>query len=171
MSWPITFILKKLTPKLIRCVKIKDSSCKISKHKVIRTILKKINFPLAMPSANKSSNVSPVDAFDVVDEFKKKVKLVIDGGKSRIGIESTVIDLTNFPQILRPGIIDSNSIKKILKLKLSKNPKSKQVRSPGMMRKHYSPGIPVLVNQTKYDKKSAFIYLGKRYKNNKNFLA
>ena len=92
-----------------------------------------------MPSANKSSNVSPVCALDVVDEFKKKVKLVIDGGKSRIGIESTVIDLTNFPQILRPGIIDSNAIKKILKSKLLKSPKSKRIRSPGMMRKHYSP--------------------------------
>ena len=50
----------------------------------------------------------------------KKSKVSYCGGKSRIGIESTVIDLTNFPQILRPGIIDSNSIKKILKLKLSK---------------------------------------------------
>ena len=171
---PITFILKKkINSKInpLASAKLKTVAIRFPNHKVIRSILKKINFPLAMPSANKSCNVSPVCALDVVDEFKKKVKLIIDGGKSRIGIESTVIDLTNFPQILRPGIIDSNSIKKILKSKLFKSPKSKRVRSPGMMGKHYSPGIPVLVNQTKHDKKSAFIYLGKRYKNNKNFFS
>ena len=70
-----------------------------------------------MPSANKSTNVSPVTAEDVFDEFKKKIKLMIDGGKCKIGIESTVIDLTDAPKILRPGIIDKISIEKILKKK------------------------------------------------------
>ena len=58
-----------------------------------------------MPSANKTSNVSPVKASDVFEEFKSKVKYILDGGNSKIGIESTVIDLTGSPQILRPGII------------------------------------------------------------------
>ena len=49
-----------------------------------------------MPSANKSTNVSPVSSNDVFDEFKKKIKLILDGGKCKIGIESTVIDLTGF---------------------------------------------------------------------------
>ena len=48
-----------------------------------------------MPSANISSSVSPVCAQDVFDEFKKKIKFIVDGGQSKIGIESTVIDLTN----------------------------------------------------------------------------
>jgi L-threonylcarbamoyladenylate synthase len=82
-----------------------------------------------------------------------------------------VIDLTKFPEILRPGIIDNSSIKKILKSKLIKRSKSKRLRSPGMMKKHYSPGIPVLINQKKHDAKSAFIYLGKRYKKNKYFFS
>ena len=171
---PITFILnKKINSKInpLASAKLTTVAVRFPKHKVIRTILKKINFPLAMPSANKSFNVSPVCALDVVDEFKKKVKLIIDGGKSKIGIESTVIDLTKFPEILRPGIIDNSSIKKILKSKLIKRSKSKRLRSPGMMKKHYSPGIPVLINQKKHDAKSAFIYLGKRYKNNKYFFS
>jgi len=112
---PITFILnKKINSKInpLASAKLTTVAVRFPKHKVIRTILKKINFPLAMPSANKSFNVSPVCALDVVDEFKKKVKLIIDGGKSKIGIESTVIDLTKFPEILRPGIIDNSSIKK-----------------------------------------------------------
>ena len=60
----------------------------------MKTILKFLKFPLAMPSANLSSSLSPVNASDVFDEFKKKLKIIIDGGKSKIGIESTVIDVT-----------------------------------------------------------------------------
>tara|TARA_Y100001958_G_C21055278_1_gene419997 strand:- start:233 stop:766 length:534 start_codon:yes stop_codon:yes gene_type:complete len=124
-----------------------------------------------MPSANKSTSVSPVIAKDVFDEFQKKIPLIIDGGKSKVGIESTVIDLTSYPKILRPGKIHKNLIEKVLKLKLKKNMQERIVKSPGMMKKHYSPGIPVLINQKKYDGKSAFIYIGKKYKNKKNFFS
>ena len=65
-----------------------------------------------MPSANKSTNVSPVNSLDVFDEFKRKLKIIIDGGKCKIGIESTVIDLTSIPKILRPGIIDKKILRK-----------------------------------------------------------
>ena len=124
-----------------------------------------------MPSANKSTSVSPVSSKDVYEEFKKKISFILDGGKSKIGIESTVIDLTNKPKILRPGIIDKIKIEKTLKLKISNTNNYKKNRSPGMMKKHYSPGIPVLINQNKYDGKSAFIYLGSKYKNKKNFFS
>ena len=53
-----------------------------------------------MPSANLSSGLSPTNAFDVFEEFKKKLKIIINGGKSKIGIESTVVDLTKEPKIL-----------------------------------------------------------------------
>ena len=171
---PITFILKrkhkcKIHP--LACAKLNTIAIRFPKHKVTRSILRRINFPLAMPSANKSTNVSPVRAEDVFDEFKKKIKLIIDSGKSKIGIESTVIDLTDFPKILRPGIITKRDIEKILEKKIGKNSKNKQIKSPGMMKKHYSPGIPVAVNQKKHDGKSAFIYLGKKYENKRNFFS
>ncbi len=171
---PITFILKKKKNSKIHklaSAKLNTVAVRFPKHKVVRSILKKINFPLAMPSANKSTCVSPVSANDVFDEFKNKIQLIVDGGKSKIGIESTVIDLTNDPEILRPGIIERKSIEKILRLKLNKNSKNRSIKSPGMMRKHYSPGIPVIINQKKHDKKSAFIYLGKKYKNKKDFFS
>ena len=79
--------------------------------------------------------------------------------------------MTNEPKILRPGIIDKSIIEKILKKKIKKNTLYRKIRSPGMMKKHYSPGIPVLINQKKYDGKSAFIYLGKKHKNKKNFFS
>ncbi len=171
---PITFVLKKkINSKIhpLASAKLKTVAIRFPKHKAIRSILKEINYPLAMPSANKSTSVSPVSAKDVFDEFKKKNLLIIDGGKSKIGIESTVVDLTDKPTILRPGVIDKNLIEKILKFKIKNNTKNKIIISPGMMKKHYSPGIPVLINQKKHDKKSAFIYLGNRYKNKKNFFS
>ena len=169
---PITFILKKKNYSKIHSLalaKLKTVAVRFPNNTIARTILKKINFPLAMPSANKSKSISPVSAKDVYEEFKKKIPLIIDGGVSRVGIESTVIDLTTYPRILRPGRIHQKLIEKTLKLKIKNKVHNKINKSPGMMKKHYSPGIPVLINQKKYDGKSAFIYFGNKYKNKKNF--
>jgi len=171
---PITFILKKKKNSQIHSsasAGLSTVGVRFPKHKIARSILKKIKFPLAMPSANKSTGVSPVSSQDVYEEFKKKISLILEGGKCKIGIESTVIDLTNNPKILRPGIIDKSKIEKILKLKINNFKNHKKNRSPGMMKKHYSPGIPVLINQNRYDGKSAFLYLGSKYKNKKNFFS
>ena len=100
-------------------------------------------------------------------KISKKLSIIIDGGKSKIGIESTVVDLTGRPKVLRPGIISSNDIKKILKVSLSKT-KSK-IKSPGMLKHHYSPGIPVIVGQKPKNKDDAYIVFGKKYKNIKNY--
>ena len=124
-----------------------------------------------MPSANKSSNVSPVNSKDVFDEFKTKLKIIIDGGKCKIGIESTVIDLTSNPKILRPGVLDKKVIENSLKIKIKTHKKKNKILSPGMMKKHYSPGIPVVINQKKHDGKSAFIYIGNKHKNKKDFFS
>jgi L-threonylcarbamoyladenylate synthase len=170
---PITFILKKKKNSKIQSIanaKLKTVAVRFPKHKIVRSILKKIKFPLAMPSANISSNLSPVCARDVFDEFKRKIKIV-DGGQSKIGIESTVIDLTSKPKILRPGIIGVQKIKKILKLPIKNKNNNLKVKSPGMLKKHYSPGIPVFINQSKFEKKSAVIYLGKKFENKKNFFS
>ena len=171
---PITFILKKNKSSRINSLasaKLQTVAIRFPEHKIVRSILKNINYPLAMPSANISYNVSPVCAQDVHEEFKKKIQLIIDGGRSKIGIESTVIDLTNKPAVLRPGIIDFSKIEKILKLKIKRTSKNLKVKSPGILKKHYSPGIPILINQKKTDNKSAFIYLGNKYKNNKKFFS
>ena len=113
---PITFILKKSRKSKVHpiaCANLNSIAVRFPKHKIIRSILKKTNFPLAMPSANKSTNVSPVNSIDVLEEFNNKIKIIIDGGKSKIGIESTIVDLTSTPTILRPGIISKNMIEKL----------------------------------------------------------
>ena len=170
---PITFILNKKDSSKIHTLasaELRTIAIRFPGHKVVRSILKKLNYPLAMPSANRSSRISPVNSVDVYEEFREKI-IIIDGGNCKIGIESTVIDLTSSPKILRPGIINKTQIEKILKMKLKKTKLTKKIISPGILKKHYSPGIPVKINQTKYDGKSAYIYLGSKFKNKKNFFS
>ena len=167
---PITFVLKKKDKSKIQSsvtAKLNTVAIRFPNHRTTRSILKKLNFPLAMPSANLSSGISPVSALDVSDEFKKKIKIIINSGNSKIGIESTVVSLVGKPKILRPGIIAAKTIKKFLNVTIIK--KSSKIISPGMLKKHYSPGIPVILNQKRADKNCALITFGKKYKNKTNY--
>ena len=168
---PLTYILKKKEKSKVSKfanAKLKTIAVRFPKNKIIRSLLKKLTFPLAIPSANISTGVSPTEPLDVVDEFKNKIKFILDGGKSTIGLESTVINLSGKPKILRPGAISYIQIEKILRKQVSNVTKSKFVISPGMHKKHYSPGIPIKLNSIKSDYKAAFIVFGKKYKMKKN---
>ena len=163
---PITFILKKKSSSRVSNIanaKLDTIAVRFPKNKDIRKILKKLNFPLAMPSANKSSSISPVCAKDVAEEFKNKLKIILDGGKCKIGIESTVLNLVGNICILRPGIITSKQIENVLKIKIKTSSKQKTIRSPGSLKKHYSPGIPMYINKKYCPEKYAFITFGKKY--------
>ena len=137
-------------------------------NRLIKSLLKNLSFPLAIPSANVSSGVSPIKANDVIDEFGKKIKFILDGGTSKIGLESTVINLIGKIQILRPGAISAKQISAVLRKKVSIITKVKKIKSPGMLKKHYSPGIPIKLNSNKSDYKAAFIVFGKQYKKGEN---
>jgi len=93
------------------------------KNKITQYLLSKLNFPLAAHSANISSKLSPVTMADVKDEFGNKIKLILNGGKTKIGLESTIVDLTDKVSILRPGGISIRLLEKTLrqKLKLKKH--------------------------------------------------
>jgi L-threonylcarbamoyladenylate synthase len=77
--------------------------------------------------------------------------MIIDGGVCKVGIESTVIDLTTKPKILREGGLSSEVIEKFLKMKLFEN-KNKIIKSPGQIGLHYSPGMPIYMNREKATK-------------------
>ena len=162
---PITFVLKKKKKSLLSnlaTAKLKTVAVRFPKNKVLRQILKSLNFPLAIPSANKSSHISPVTAEDVAQEFKSSLKIILNDGPCKIGLESTVIDLTSKPKILRPGLISPEAISKKLSKIIRINHNSKIVKAPGMLKRHYSPGIPIKLNQTKTKNNEAFIVFGKR---------
>ena len=100
---PITFVLKlKKNSNISKNVtnNKKTLAVRFPKHSLTRKLLKMLKYPLAAPSANISTKISPVSKEDVKDEFGKKIKFILDGGQSKIGLESTIISLINKPQIL-----------------------------------------------------------------------
>ena len=162
---PITYIVKKKLNSKIKLEannKLDTIGIRFPKNKIIRNILRNSKFPFAMPSANISSGISPVKAKDVSEEFKNKIK-VLDGGISDIGIESTVVKLFGNISILRPGKITPLQLKKILQKNIKVNFYQKIIRSPGLLKKHYSPNIPMKLNQTRSPREHAFITFGSKY--------
>jgi L-threonylcarbamoyladenylate synthase len=168
---PITFVLKKNKNSLLTkmtTANMNTVAVRFPKNKTIRSILKSFNFPLAIPSANKSSHISPVSAEDVAQEFHSSIKIILDSGPCKIGLESTVVDLTSKPKILRPGLISSMDISKVLNRKIAIYQGSKNIKAPGMLKRHYSPGVPMKLNQSRAKDNEAFIVFGKKYKTGKN---
>ena len=169
---PITFILKK--KKKSRISKIATAgketiAVRIPRHKVARNLLGILKFPLAAPSANISSKLSPTSAKDVLEEFGNKIKFILDGGRCKIGLESTILDLTGKPSVLRPGSITIEKIQKILKKKIKIKKNLKKIKAPGQLKLHYSPGIPVKMNRKNIEKHQALIGFGKKFKVGKNY--
>ena len=169
---PITFVLKiKKNSKISKNVtnNKKTLAVRFPKHSLVKNLLKKINYPLAAPSANISTKISPVTKDDVVDEFGKKIKFILDGGRSKIGLESTIVNLVKKPQILRLGGIEINKINKVLKTNLKFDKKKQKIVVPGQEKTHYSPGIPIRLNVNKPQEGEAFILIKKRKSSDKNF--
>ena len=169
---PLTFVLKlKNKSKISKNVtnKKKTLAVRFPKHSLTRKLLKELRYPLAAPSANISTRISPVSKEDVKDEFGKKIKFILDGGRSKIGLESTIVSLISKPQILRLGGIKVSTINKILKNNLQFNKKRKKVVVPGQGKVHYSPGIPIRLNANKPKQNEAFILIKKRKFSGKNF--
>ena len=163
---PITFILslhKNSRISKIATNKRNSLAIRFPKHPVTRALLKKLKFPLAAPSANLSSKVSAVRSIDVKEDFGNKIKYILEGGKSKIGLESTIIDLRKEPKILRVGGLEISNIEKALnqKVKIKNNPL--KITAPGQYKLHYSPGIPLKMNVKKAKDNEAYI-LFKRIK-------
>jgi len=118
-------------------------------HPVTLELLKKVNLPIAAPSANVSGKPSPTTAQHVADDLDGKIAGIVDGGETQIGLESTVIDCTaKVPVILRPGGVTKEEIEAVIgKVYVYQAPNSAQPRprSPGMKYKHYAPAAPMTI--------------------------
>ena len=169
---PITFILKlKKVSKISKFVTNKQNTLAVRfpKHPLFKRLLKSLKYPLAAPSANMSTRLSSVKASDVIEEFGSKIKYVLDGGKCKIGLESTIINLLKKPTILRFGGLDVSKIEKILKKRVLIKTNSKKKIAPGQFSLHYSPGIPLRTNAKKPKKNEAFVLVKKRKSTMKNY--
>ena len=169
---PITYILKlKKNSKISKFVtnKQKNLAIRFPNHRIFKSLLKGLGYPLSAPSANISNKLSCVRAVDVKEEFGPKIRYVLDGGKCKVGLESTIVSLTNKPTILRLGGLDIAKIKKTLKKRIYTNINPKKKFFPGQSKFHYSPGIPLKLNVKKPKKDEAFILIKKRSITSNNY--
>jgi len=169
---PITFILNlKKNSKISKIATNKKNTLAVRfpKHPVTRILLKELKFPIAAPSANISSRISAVTSNDVNDDFGKKIKYILEGGRSNIGVESTIVDLRKNPKILRLGGLDINEIKKILGKRILININPTKVSAPGQFKIHYSPGIPIRLNVKKIKKNEAYLMIRRKKVNKANY--
>ena len=169
---PLTFVLKlKKNSQISKYVtnKKKTLAVRFPKHSITRLLLKSLDYPLAAPSANLSTKVSAVEPKHINEDFGNKIKFILKGKKSKIGIESTIIDLTNKPKILRLGGLEIEKIEKEIKTKLHFKLNPKKISAPGQLKLHYSPGLPIKLNVKNTNDNVAYILINKRKNDKKNF--
>jgi len=145
---PLTIIFKKKdnVPDIVSAG-LPTVAVRMPSHPVANALIEKAGVPVAAPSANLSGTPSPTTAQHVIDDLYGRVDVIIDGGNSEIGIESTVIDLTGeIPMILRPGYVTINDVRKLLGKCEYGNSKGEAgtPKSPGMKYTHYAPKTPVV---------------------------
>jgi L-threonylcarbamoyladenylate synthase len=116
-------------------------------HPFMQAVIRACGFPLAAPSANRSNEISPTNAEHVARSMGEVIPLIIDGGQSHVGIESTVLDITvTPPRVLRPGMIHDASLLAVTGALATDAPEGvTELRSPGMLRKHYAPKARLVI--------------------------
>jgi len=171
---PLTVVLKrKNNSKICKelCAGKENIAIRISNNKTILSLIKKLGKPVAAPSANKSGMLSPTSAAHVEKQFLNNddIPLILDGGKTIIGVESTVIGLENNNIIIyRHGGITKEILEKKINEKifekLDAKVSEKSNLSPGMLKKHYSPTVPLRINITNPKKDEVLIGFGENFK-------
>ena len=153
---PLTIILPKQDCLADNATAGLDSvGIRMPSHPVAMELLKKVNLPIAAPSANTSGRPSPTSAEHVVDDLDGRIAGIVDGGEVNIGLESTVIDCTVEPPIiLRPGEVTREEIEAVIgKVDIDKSLKDIEFtpKSPGMKYKHYAPNAPLTIIKGNHD--------------------
>ncbi|MGC6429796.1 MAG: L-threonylcarbamoyladenylate synthase [Jejuia sp.] len=149
--WPgsLTLVLPKKAsiPDVITAGK-DTVAVRIPNHPLTIELLKQLEFPLAAPSANPFNRISPTRAEHVEAYFKDKIKMVLDGGACKNGIESTIIGFEDEePIIYRLGSIALEDIEKVVGIVLVKNTKEQKPDAPGMLKKHYAPRTQTVLSE------------------------
>lgn len=159
---PLTLIFNKtkLVPKTTTGG-LETVAIRMPSSKVAQQIIKVAGVPLAAPSANLSGKPTSTKFKHVYQDFNNKVNIIIDGGDSLIGLESTVVDTTvNPPVILRPGYVTKSMIEKTLGYKVedkSLQTNSTKVKSPGLKYKHYQPQGKLFIIEGSINKMAKFV--------------
>ena len=147
---PLTLILPKMraVPSSVTAG-LETVAVRAPNHPVASALLQEVSVPVAAPSANRFGHTSPTTAKHVLDDLCSRVDLILDGGPTTVGVESTVLDVTRTPpMILRPGGLPREALEKLIgpvavrsKTQSTPGPQS----SPGLLAKHYAPSAQLIL--------------------------
>jgi len=150
---PLTLVLKKseLVSGIVTAG-LDTIAVRMPADDIALSLIREAKTPIAAPSANLFGRTSPTTAQHVADDLGGKIKMIIDGGKTKVGVESTVLDVTVEPvQVLRAGGISVEKLKEVVgQVKISKE-LEEGFRSPGMLNSHYSPRAKLILVEKKGD--------------------
>jgi L-threonylcarbamoyladenylate synthase len=153
---PLTIVLpkKKCVPDVVSAG-LASVAVRMPSHRLFRRLLRLAGLPLAAPSANPFGYVSPTTAEHVRAGLGRKIRHILDGGPSHIGVESTIIDLRDprNPRLLRPGAVTRQELELALGRKITSpaakappdRPRTAQI-APGLLQRHYSPRTPLVLH-------------------------
>ena len=151
---PLTLVLpKKSAVPAIVTAGLPSVAIRMPQHPLMRRLLRRCELPLAAPSANPFGYVSPTTAGHVRAGLGQRIRFILDGGPTSIGLESTIVDIRDpqRPRLLRPGAISREQIEAALGKKLSsagKRPRPKApLPAPGLLARHYSPRTPLVLHK------------------------
>ena len=141
---PLTLILKR-GPRVPKAVTGGQDTValRVPEHPVALALLRAFGSGIAAPSANRYGHISPTTAAHVRIEFGDAVPLILDGGPCRVGIESTIVDLSRgTPVVLRPGAVTERDIRRVLGDTADRPAEGPAPRAPGLVKRHYAPRTP-----------------------------
>ncbi len=144
---PLTLLLpkKEIIPDIVTSG-LKRVAIRVPSHSLTRELLHQLDFPLAAPSANPFGYISPTSAAHVEAQLGAKISMVLDGGESQVGLESTIVGMEeNEVVVYRLGGLSLDEIEsEIGKVKV-KSHSSSNPQAPGLLKSHYAPKVPFLL--------------------------
>jgi L-threonylcarbamoyladenylate synthase len=143
---PLTIVLSKsaAVPAIVTAG-ASTVAVRLPSHSVAQSVIRQAGVPLAAPSANPFGAISPTRAQHVARALGELVDMILDGGPSEHGVESTIVSLVPSPAILRPGAIDAEAIADVTGPLSARESPGRPVVTPGSLAHHYAPRTPLLL--------------------------
>jgi L-threonylcarbamoyladenylate synthase len=164
---PLTLVLRKSAGcpvSELATAGLDSVAVRMPNHKVARDILAALGRPVVAPSANRSGHLSPTAAKHVLADLEGRIDLVVDGGQTSVGVESTIVALLDGPVLLRPGGVPREDIERVLERALGDPPPGEidpeAPLAPGMLASHYAPRARVRLRAEHVDPGEALLAFG-----------
>ncbi|MCW9033640.1 MAG: L-threonylcarbamoyladenylate synthase [Rhodospirillales bacterium] len=164
--WPgsLTLVLKRKVDcpiSLLVSAGLDSIAVRVPDHPLAQNLLRQSQCPIAAPSANRSGEVSPTSAEHVLGSLESRIAAVLDGGSCRVGIESTVVDLSSDKvTLLRPGGVAAEDIEAVIGPLARPSEDPTAPKSPGMLARHYAPNRPVCLNSSNFKEGDGILGFG-----------